>query len=253
MARRRFFVPEVRRGAAEITGQDAEHLVRVLRAEAGQVYEISDNHDVYLAQVQTARKSAVSFQILEKLSLPPATVRVSLLAALIKFDRFEWLVEKATELGVATIQPFEASRTERGLAQASVKRLARWEKIAVEASQQARRVHLPRIEATIDFAEALRTDASVRLSLDEARDAPPILGLLPEERKASDDVALLLGPEGGWTDEERQRAVAAGWMPCSLGATILRAETAAIAGLAVIQAAWAQSRHAPAHLRPESS
>src|SRR5690242_5477761 len=108
MARRRFFIPEIRRGTAELIGPDAEHLVRVLRAEVGQLYEVSDNRDVYLARIEVARKSLVSFRILEKLASPAPTTHVSLLAALFKFDRFEWLIEKATELGVSLIQPFEA-------------------------------------------------------------------------------------------------------------------------------------------------
>ncbi|MBV8550086.1 MAG: 16S rRNA (uracil(1498)-N(3))-methyltransferase [Acidobacteriaceae bacterium] len=239
MARRRFFVPDVRRGAAELTGADAEHLVRVLRVEAGQVFELSDNQDLYLAEVETARKSQVAFRILEKLQAPDAAVEITLVAALIKFDRFEWLVEKATELGVAAIQPFEAARTERGLAAAAVKRTARWEKIALEASQQSRRAHLPRIEPAIRSERALELEADIRLLLDESTDAPPILRALPEARSSNDRVALLSGPEGGWTEEERQKALDAGWHRCSLGATILRAETAALAGLAVIQAAWA--------------
>jgi 16S rRNA (uracil1498-N3)-methyltransferase len=240
MARRRFFVPEVRRGTAELSGPDAEHLVRVLRAEVGQLYELSDNHDLYLARIEVARKSVVSFRVLERLDSPAPAVHLSLVAALIKFDRFEWLVEKATELGVSLILPFEATRTDPGLAQASHKRRARWEKIAVEASQQSRRVHLPQIEPAVRFAEALQIDASLRLLLDETSAAPPILERLPEQRSSSDRVALLLGPEGGWTDEERLEAAKAGWLPCSLGTTILRAETAGIAGLAVIQAAWAR-------------
>jgi 16S rRNA (uracil1498-N3)-methyltransferase len=238
MARRRFFVPEIRRGTAELTGPDAEHLVRVLRAEVGQLYELSDNRDLYLARIEVARKSLVSFRILEKLASPAPSAHVSLLAALFKFDRFEWLIEKATELGVSLIQPFEATRTEPGLAQASHKRRARWEKIAREASQQSRRVHLPHIEPAVRFVKALQMDANVRLLLDETPDAPPILGRLPEQPSLTDTVALLLGPEGGWTDEERVQAVEAGWLPCSLGTTILRAETAGIAGLAIVQAAW---------------
>lgn len=241
MARRRFFVPEVRRGSAELTGSDAEHLVRVLRAEAGQVYEISDNSGLYLAQIETARKSLISFKVLEKLESPAEMVRITLAAALIKFERFEWLIEKATELGVSAILPFEAVRTERGLAQASAKRLIRWEKIALEASQQARRAHLPSIEKTVRFAKILELGASVRLLLDEDSAATPILGRLPATRTATDQIALFVGPEGGWTGEEREQAVAAGWLPCSLGRTILRAETAATAALAVIQAAWAGS------------
>ena len=239
MARRRFFVPEVRRGVAELTGADAEHLVRVLRAEPGQVYELSDNQDVYLAEIEVARKAMVTFRIIEKLPEPEAGVQVILLPALFKFDRFEWLIEKATELGVTTIQPWEAVRTERGLANASVKRIARWQKIGNEASQQSRRAHLPRIEPVVRLAKTLEIEANVRLMLDEDPSAPPLLSVLPADRAPSDRVALLLGPEGGWTPHEREQALAAGWAPSSFGKTILRAETAAIAALAVIQAVWA--------------
>lgn len=238
MARRRFFVPEIRRGIAELTGADAEHLVRVLRAETGQVYEISDNRDAYLAQIETARKSLVSFRILEKLPEPPAGVRIVLAAALIKFDRFEWLIEKATELGVAQIQPFEAVRSERGLARAALKRMPRWEKIALEASQQARRLRLPLTAAPKPFGEVLAMSSPPKLLLDEA-EARPILRVLPSEKRQTDRVAILLGPEGGWTDQEREQALASGWEACSLGATILRAETAAIAAVGIIQSAWA--------------
>jgi 16S rRNA (uracil1498-N3)-methyltransferase len=239
MARRRFFVPEVRRGNAELTGFEAEHLVRVLRAEPGQIYEISDNRDVYLAEVETALKSAVTFRLLEKLDPPASTVQVILLAALIKFDRLEWLIEKATELDVFAIQPFEATRSERGLAQAAAKRLSRWEKIALEASQQSRRAHLPRIEPPVRFAKALQTQANLQLLLDEAEAARPILGCFPQTRLAVDRVAMLLGPEGGWTDSEREQAIEAGWLSCGLSHTILRAETAGTAALAIIRAAWA--------------
>lgn len=239
MARRRFFVPEVRRGVAELTGADAEHLVRVLRVEPGQVYEISDNEDVYLAEIEVARKAMVTFRIIEKLPQPEAGVQVILLPALFKFDRFEWLIEKVTELGVTTIQPWEAVRTERGLANASVKRIARWQKIGNEASQQSRRAHLPRIEPVVRLAKTLEIEANVRLMLDEDPSAPPLLSVLPVDRSPSDRVALLLGPEGGWTPREREQALAAGWAPSSFGKTILRAETAAIAALAVIQAVWA--------------
>lgn len=238
MARRRFFIDEIRRGVAELTGPDAEHLVRVLRVEPGQVYELSDNRDLYLAQIEIVRKSGVSFRIVEKLELPRAGVDIRLAAALIKFDRFEWMIEKATELGVAAIWPLEATRTERGLAEASIKRLDRWRKVAREASQQSRRVQLPQIEPVIRLEEALAIGADVRLLLDENPDAAPILKVLPRERRASDRVALLCGPEGGWMEEERAQIVRGGWVPCSLGRTVLRSETAVLAALAVIQAAW---------------
>ena len=238
MARRRFFVPQVRRGSAELTGPEAEHLVRVLRAEVGQVYEISDDHDLYLAEIEVAQKSLVSFRILEKLNSPAPSVSVLLLPALFKFDRFEWLVEKAVELGVQGIYPFEATRTERGLAQASNKRVSRWKKIAVEASQQSRRAHLPDIESARSFEETVKTEATVRLLSDEDDAAPPILSVLPGVRTPSDSVAVMIGPEGGWTETAREQCLASGWVSCSLGTSILRSETAAIAALAVVRAAW---------------
>lgn len=238
MARRRFFVPEVRRGFAELTGADAEHLVRVLRVEAGQVYELSDNRNVYLAEIEFARKSSVGFRILEQVPLPAPSVHITLCAALIKFERFEWLIEKATELGVAVIQPVDTIRTERGLAQASLKRSARWERIAREVSEQSRRAHLPEIAPAINFDAALQAGANIRLLLDENAQARPILQVLPAARNPEDRVALLLGPEGGWTEEERQRTLSAGWISCSLGRNILRAETAALSVLAIVQAAW---------------
>jgi 16S rRNA (uracil1498-N3)-methyltransferase len=253
MARRRFFVPEIRHGIAELSGPDADHLVRVLRVEPGQVFEISDNQRLYLAEIGIASKSLVTFRIAEELPALVPVVHTTLLAALIKFDRFEWLIEKATELGVDVIQPFEAVRTEHGLAQAATKRRARWEKIALEASQQSRRAHLPRIEPWVRFAKALQTEATVRLLLDEETTAPPLLSQLPASRTVADRVAVLLGPEGGWTPEEREAALDASWLPCSLGSTILRAETAAVAALAVIQAAWAQLPHEPACHPPAAS
>ena len=238
MARRRFFVPEVRRGFAEMAGADAEHLVRVLRVEPGQVFEVSDNRSIYLAEIESARKSSVNFRIIEQLPFPAPSVHVTLVAALIKFERFEWLIEKATELGVSVIQPLEAIRSERGLAQASRKRSARWERIAREASEQSRRAHLPEIAPVLGFHKALESAARVRLLLDENPEAPPILHILPHRRSPQDRVALLLGPEGGWTDEERQAALVSSWHACSLGGTILRAETAAVSALAIVQAAW---------------
>src|SRR5690348_4269080 len=145
MARRRFFVEEIRGGRAEVSGDEAHHLTRVLRVEAGQKYEIPDNRDVYLAEVAAARKDRVSFTVIEKLAAPEAPVRLVLVAALIKFDRMEWMLEKATELGAAAIVPFAAERSEKGLERAAAKRLPRWRKIVREASEQARRNRLPEV------------------------------------------------------------------------------------------------------------
>jgi len=236
--RRRFFVDEVRSGRAEISGDDARHLTRVLRVEAGQRYEISDNRNVYLAEIDTARKEHVTFRTLEKLAAPAPTVRMVLCAALIKFDHFEWMIEKATELGVSEIVPVETIRSERGLERAAHKRVERWRRIALEASQQSRRAFLPDVSEPEPLLDALSREASYKLALDENSAARPLNAALPSARDRQDTVAMLIGPEGGWTEDERAQFAAAGWSPVSLGPLILRAETAALAALAIVNSAW---------------
>jgi 16S rRNA (uracil1498-N3)-methyltransferase len=236
--RRRFFVDEVRSGRAEISGDDARHLTRVLRVEAGQRYEISDNRNVYLAEIETARKEHVYFRTLEKLAAPAPTVRLVLCAALIKFDHFEWMIEKATELGVSEIVPVETIRSERGLERAAHKRVERWRRIALEASQQARRAFLPEVFEPESLRDALARHATHRFALDENPTTRPLNSVLPSARNQDDAVALLIGPEGGWTDDERTQFTAAQWTPVSLGPLVLRAETAALAALAIVSSAW---------------
>ena len=238
MARRRFFVDRISGGMAELAGDDARHLTRVLRVEAGQIFEISDNRSAYLAEVVEARGPRVVFRVLEPLAAAASPVEITLCAALIKFDRFEWIVEKATELGVARIIPVETTRTEKGLFAAAEKRRERWIRIARESSQQSRRISAPEICAPVRFAASLETAAGVRLFLEEAT-APPILQTL---NGTAATVALLLGPEGGWTDAERDSAARAGWQAVSLGPQILRAETAAVAALAVVMNAGTATR-----------
>jgi 16S rRNA (uracil1498-N3)-methyltransferase len=230
-------VDAIRGGAAELHGDDARHLTRVLRVEPGQKFEISDQRAAWLAEVTEARGERVLFHVLEPLETVEMPVRIALYAALIKFDRFEWMIEKATELGVESIHPFEAVRSEKGLVEASRKRLDRWQRIAREAGQQSRRLRAPEFPPAVRWQAAIAEPASVRLLLEESG-AAPLLSTLPGERPPGDPVALLVGPEGGWTEAERQEAAAAGWVAASLGPQILRAETAAIAGIAVLAAAW---------------
>jgi 16S rRNA (uracil1498-N3)-methyltransferase len=236
MARRRFFVDEVRRGEAELEGEEAEHLTRVLRAQAGWKYEICDGARLYLGEILEARKRTVRFRILEELPADEPAVRISLMMSLIKFERFEWVIEKATELGVDRILPVQAERTEKGLELAARKRIERWRKIARAAGQQSHRVHLPEILPPAEVAQALACEDR-RIYLEETPGGPLLLSAAANPR-AGESVAILVGPEGGWTDRERSRLMAASWTPASLGPQILRAETAAIAAIAVLSHAW---------------
>ncbi len=233
MARRRFFVQEVRNGQAEIAGEEARHLTQVLRVKIGQIFELSDNHSLYLGEIDTARKSQVRFRIIERLPDPDPEMPVHLLIALFKFDRLELLLEKATELGVTSVKFIRAERSEKGLERAAEKRIERWRRIAVEASQQSRRLRLPELHEPVRLKEALQTQAESRLFLDEERSGVPLIDVLMAPAAS---VALMVGPEGGWADHERAEARDAGWTWIAMGNHILRAETAAISALAVVNA-----------------
>jgi len=231
-------VNQIRGGVAEMTGDDARHLKRVLRAEAGQRYEISDGRSAWLAEITEARQDRVVFLALEPVASPEVPVRITVLAALVKFDRFEWMIEKATELGVERIVPVEAARSEKGLFEASRKRAERWNRVARESGQQARRLRPPEVASAVRFDAAIAESDGLRYLLDEAPGEPPLLRMLPAERAAGASIFLLAGPEGGWTESERERASGAGWQPVSLGPQILRAETAVLSAVAVLVNAW---------------
>ena len=238
MARRRFFVEEVRRGIAVLEGDEAAHLTRVLRVEKGQQFEISDNSQVWFAEVTEARKALVEFTVIEALAAEPEPPPVHLYAALFKFDRFEWMVEKVTELGVARIVPVESARSEDGLFAAAHKRVERWRKIAREASQQSRRTRMPKIGEPVKL-RALSVGAPSIL-LDEFPGIAPLT--IPETWTLERPLSVLLGPAGGWTDAERGSLVEGGWTAASLGPTVLRAETAGVAAIAIVTHAF-HARH----------
>ncbi len=242
MARRRFFVERIRNGRAVLEGDDARHLRKVLRAEAGQRYELSDNESVYLAEIEGFARDEVVFRVIEELPAGQPHARLILLAALIRFERFEWLLEKATELGVEQIVPIQAERSEKGLERAAAKRLERWLRIVRESSQQARRARLPQLALPALFSNVIRCPYRFRYLLDESSTEAILPALpAPDQRTPADTIALLVGPEGGWTEGERAAALSAGWLPVSVGPHILRAETAAVAALAVLANAWLTS------------
>ena len=232
MARRRFFVETVEDGRAVVRGEQAHHLYHVLRVKPDQVFELSDRRRLYLGRVTAAQSSVIEFAVDQELPAGPALPKVTLLAAVFKFDRLEWMVEKATELGVERIVPVVAARTELALARAAARRVERWRRIAFEAAQQSRRLAPPEIAEVTPFDRAVRETApgGGRWMLDETRG-----GAESRERLTpGSGAALLVGPEGGWTDKERTMALESGFVPVGLGPLILRAETAAIAALAVL-------------------
>ncbi len=235
MTRRRWIADRVVGDRAFLTGKNAEHLARVLRARVGQQFDIATEDSVRVGRIASISNQAVEFELGDTVAQAEQG-SVSLVLAVFKFDRMEWAIEKATELGVASIQPVIARRTESHLASAAAKRIERWRRIAREAAQQSRRASIPEIDNPMKLKDALATNAELKIVLAESernrmlRDAVASLAI-SDKRLAT---TLAVGPEGGWTDEELCEFAAAGWTSVSLGPTILRAETAVLAALAVV-------------------
>lgn len=229
--RRRFFVEEFTGRSAAIEGDAAHRLGRVLRAQPGQVYELSDGNSVWLGRIESVNRNRVDFALLDQVPAYQPAVDITLLLSLVKFDAFEWAIEKATELGVTTIVPLATSRSEKALVAAAGKRSERWKKILLEASQQSRRVRVPVLESPLRPDQAFgKPQSGARIMLSERSDAAALREVLSTQKLPQ--ATLAIGPEGGWTEVEFATATAAGFREASLGRLILRTETAVIAALA---------------------
>jgi len=231
MTRRRWIADEVSGNRAILTGDHAEHLARVLRARVGQEFDIATELAVRKSRITSIAERRVEFELGEE--VPAATAaKITLALAVFKFDRMEWAIEKCTELGVAHIVPVIAQRTDVHLAAATIKRTERWRRIARQAAEQSRRALPPEIAAPVELPEALRLPGDVRIVLAESEENAllrDVLEPLPQEA----EIVLAVGPEGGWTIDEFESFHQAGWTSASLGKTVLRAETAAIAATAI--------------------
>jgi len=232
MTRRRWIADQASGNRAALVGEHAAHLARVLRAQPGQEFDIAADGAVRRGRILSVSENRVEFELGEAVETAPAP-QVTLALAIFKFDRMEWAIEKCTELGVALIVPLAARRSDAYLAAAAAKRVERWRRIAREASEQARRVAPPEIADPVKLGDVLTLAGETRVVLSEVETTVSLRGLCGA---GGSSLLLAVGPEGGWTNEELQAFAQAGWKSASLGSTILRAETAAIAALAVIMA-----------------
>ena len=262
MTRRRFIANTWDQTTATLTGDQATHLARVLRAQPGQLYDVVAGgflHRAEIADVSTGESPEVHFILHEELE-SDAALPLHLLLAVFKFDHMEWAIEKATELGVARITPILARRTEKHLTLAAPKRAERWRRIALESAKQSRRTDIPEIADPIPLKQALEHETCpTRILLSETEQAVTLTAALEnseastkarvphpsqphregwDEHSSPDRTthALAIGPEGGWTPEEMALFTQHAWQPVTLGPRILRAETAAIAAIAIAAA-----------------
>ena len=241
MTRRRWIADSWDDSTARLSGAQAAHLARVLRAQIGMQFDIVAGDRVRRGSIVEISDLIIEFALGEEIDADPA-LPVTLLLAVFKFDRLEWAIEKVTELGVERIVPVIARRTEKHLAQAAATRVERWRRIAREAAQQSRRSDTVEISDPMQVKDAIGEEAeALRLLLAESERTTTLRDALDNQgtNSASDGfrpIRLAIGPEGGWTEEEEALFSNEGWKPVSLGPRILRAETAAIAAVSVVAA-----------------
>ncbi len=232
MTRRRWIADHVEGDRAFLLGPNANHLFRVLRAKAGQQFDVAANGVLRRGTIVEASMDRVEFQLSEEVQ-STALSHIAVYLSIFKFDRMEWALEKLTELGVSSIFPVIAQRTEHHLTKAAEKRVERWRKLAREAAQQARRIAPPEVAEPLPLKKAIAQEHGCRIVLSEVEEQVSLKSILAG---CKPPLALAFGPEGGWTETEIAMFNDNAWQAASLGHTILRAETAAIAAIAVAMA-----------------
>jgi 16S rRNA (uracil1498-N3)-methyltransferase len=238
MTRRRWIAEDWNETTASIVGEQAEHMARVLRAHPGMEADIVAGGHVFNARVESVMPTEVLFNLIQEIEADPA-LPVTLVMAVYKFDHMEWAIEKATELGVAEVAPVIAQRTDKHLAQAATKRAERWQRIAHEAAKQSRRSDVPLVHQPEPLAARIKAESkALRIVLAEQERTKTLRSLIDEAVKTAQEetpaLEIAVGPEGGWSPAEETLFDANGWRAVTLGPRILRAETAAIAALAIV-------------------
>ncbi|OYW78238.1 MAG: hypothetical protein B7Z37_00065 [Verrucomicrobia bacterium 12-59-8] len=217
-----------------LTGDEAQHCGRVMRKQPGDVIEIFDGAGrVAVCEITHVSKSEVLSKITSESRLAPFQTSIHLLPALIKAEPFEWLLEKAVELGAASVQPVITERTVIHLDAAQTeKKLAKWRRHMIESAKQCHTPFIPELHAPISLTAGVKFQADLKLIPALSEHSRTLKLALPASRPKS--VAVMIGPEGDFTTDEEVQAFAAGFLPITLGPLVLRAETASIATLAIL-------------------
>ena len=240
----RFFVAKdsIRDKKGTISGPELEHMRKVLRLRPGQgVLLFDDEGWEYEAIIQSYAERAAEMEIVNRYRPErESPLDITLAQAIGKGDKMDWVVEKATELGVRSIVPFFSSYTVPRLDTKKIERRgARWKKIALSAAKQSGRTKIPEIQMLGDFGDLIRRPwpCELKLLFWEGESTRSIKKLR-EERKHLDSILLVIGPEGGFTSEEVAQASDQGFLTIRLGKRVLRTETAALGALSVVQFLW---------------
>jgi len=236
----RFYVPQprVEQGTLKVEGEEAKHIRKVFRLKEGDEITVFDGlGKEFQGTIVEEKLSSVVIRIENVYSSKKdSPLEVTLAQSLLKGEKMDYLVQKATELGIKDIIPLLSSRSVPLLEKSKrLERHRRWERIAVEASKQCGRGVVPKIESVQDYSEMLRTAPSNALRLilweKEGMRLKEILNRSKERKK----IFFVIGPEGGFSQGEIEEGKGAGFIPVTLGKRILRAETASLCFLSILQ------------------
>ena len=237
MTRRRFHAPPAAFNATEQTvilgAEEARHLRDVLRLKAGdEVYVFDGRGREFRCVVSTSKRDTAELRIEAEVepAKPESQLQLNLCVALLKGEKFDLVVQKATELGVTKVTPLITRYADIHLRDAAdaTKRVARWQRIALEAAKQSGRAFVPEISLPLAFEAALEIEGSGVMFSERGGEAL-------ENLTGASSITALVGSEGGWSDEEIDAARARDFHVVTLGGRILRAETAAIAVTTLLQ------------------
>ena len=236
----RFYIPHPRieNGLLRIEGEEVKHIQKVLRLKAGDEILVFDGlGKEFEGTIIKEGHSSVIVKIQRMLSPEgDSPLEVTLAQSLLKGEKMDTLIQKATELGVKEIIPFFSSRSIPLLEKSRrLKRHHRWEKIAIEASKQCGRGVVPKVELVKDYPDMLRTASTDSLRLILWENEGVNLREVLEGSKERKKIFFVIGPEGGFSQDEVEKAKRAGFVAVTLGRRILRAETASLCLLSILQ------------------
>lgn len=221
--------------AVALSRQESDHILKVLRMETGDSVQLIAAEHLFRAEIDAADAGGVRVRVVEELPSPEPSVKITLVQGLPKADKLEWIIQKATELGVYRILPVEMARSVARITAKDDQKRERLGRIALEAAKQAGRAHVPEVLPAVRFADALQ---ALRGTVYVAWEEETVLRLSKAvQADRPEEITLVIGPEGGITPDEIEKLQAHGAKAVTLGRRILRTETAGMCALAVTMAA----------------
>ena len=240
MSRRRFFAPQnaFHNQAVTLVGDEARHLRDVLRLKVGdEAYIFNGEGQEFRCTVSQLKRDLAILEVCEEVdpSKPESPLNLTLAVALLKGEKFDLVVQKATELGITKIVPVKTRYADIRLRDAldTQKRMDRWQRIAMEAAKQCGRAKVPSISIPATFDSLVAEDSEAEKLMFSERDGHSLQEALATE--TTEAIVILVGSEGGWSDEEIKTAKDCGWKIVTLGGRVMRAETGAITATVLVQ------------------